>query len=147
MYQKCQAFRVTGNRSFEASWRSLQTPPGCFKTPVTCYLHSIYSLRNYCLVDLAAFFSFCISFFCLFDLGGAFCTFFCSLFANVETSFEHIDRIDQPLYWYCTKIAQEEVVRSPSLNILLILSQRLLLKCSQRVSNHAYDISKVHGLA
>jgi hypothetical protein len=31
----------------------------------------------------AAFFSFCISFFCLFDLGGAFCTFFCSLFAKV----------------------------------------------------------------
>jgi hypothetical protein len=34
---------------------------------------------------LAAFFSFCISFFCLFDLGGAFCTFLCSLFAKVQT--------------------------------------------------------------
>lgn len=35
---------------------------------------------------LAAFFSFSISFFCLFDLGAAFCTFFCSLFATI-TSF------------------------------------------------------------
>src|SRR5438876_3024036 len=113
---------------------------------ILLHIYYIYSFFRE-LPDLAAFFSFCISFFCLFDLGGAFCTFFCSLFANVETSFEHIDRIDQPLYWYCTKIAQEEVVRSPSLNILLILSQRLLLKCSKRVSNHAYDISKVHGLA
>ncbi len=40
-----------------------------------------------CLLDLAAFFSFCISFFCLLDLGGAFCTFFCSLLAT-KTSFD-----------------------------------------------------------
>ena len=38
--------------------------------------------------DLAAFFSLCISFFCLFDLGGAFCTFFCSLFATMNTSMK-----------------------------------------------------------
>lgn len=37
-------------------------------------------------LDLEAFFSFCISFFCLFDLGAAFCTFFCSLFATKRTS-------------------------------------------------------------
>src|SRR6266568_8896299 len=35
------------------------------------------------LFALAAFFSFCISFFCLFDLGAAFCTFLCSLFAMI----------------------------------------------------------------
>src|SRR5581483_7734605 len=34
--------------------------------------------------SLAAFFSFCASFFCLLDLGGAFCTFFCSLFATIK---------------------------------------------------------------
>ena len=35
------------------------------------------------LFALAAFFSLCISFFCLFDLGGVFCTFLCSLFAMI----------------------------------------------------------------
>lgn len=35
--------------------------------------------------DLAAFFSFCICFFCLFDLGFAFWTFFCSLSAMIHT--------------------------------------------------------------
>ncbi len=49
---------------------------------------------------LAAFFSFCISFFCLFDLGGAFCTFFCSLFAKVQTSFARIDRSTMILVLY-----------------------------------------------
>jgi hypothetical protein len=44
------------------------------------------------LLDLAALFSFRISFFILFDLGGAFCTFLCSLFATVQTSFKHIGK-------------------------------------------------------
>lgn len=35
----------------------------------------------------AAFFSFCISFFCLFDLGAAFCAFLCSLFATFLPAF------------------------------------------------------------
>ena len=49
---------------------------------------SIYSFFNEMPDEpaLAAFFSFCISFFCLLDLGGAFCTFFCSLFATKRTS-------------------------------------------------------------
>jgi len=36
---------------------------------------------------LAAFFSFSDSFFCLFDLGAAFCTFFCSLFATISSLY------------------------------------------------------------
>src|SRR5258708_13062643 len=45
--------------------------------------HSFF--KELLLANLAAFFSLRISFFCLFDLGGAFCTFFCSLFATVQT--------------------------------------------------------------
>ncbi len=39
---------------------------------------------------LEAFFSFSISFFCLFDLGAAFCTFFCSLFATISSLFPNV---------------------------------------------------------
>src|SRR5947209_19553517 len=50
---------------------------------------------NYCsffkempeVAAFAAFFSFCISFFCLLDLGGAFWTFFCFLFATMYSSY------------------------------------------------------------
>jgi hypothetical protein len=41
---------------------------------------------------LEAFFSFSISFFCLFDLGAAFCTFFCSLFATISSLFPNVDQ-------------------------------------------------------
>ncbi len=41
---------------------------------------------------LEAFFSFSISFFCLFDLGAAFCTFFCSLFATISSLFLTVDQ-------------------------------------------------------
>src|SRR5947209_6771738 len=44
-------------------------------------------LREMPPVCLAAFFSRMASFFCLFDLGIAFCTFFCSLFAIQDLPF------------------------------------------------------------
>ncbi len=56
---------------------------------------------------LAAFFSFSISFFCLFDLGGLFCTFFCSLFATMITSFtsSHTMTLSGCCSLYCNKFA------------------------------------------
>ena len=57
------------------------------------FIHQSYRRRVYSLFNvmppeplLAAFFSFCASFFCLLDFGAAFCTFFCSLFATTSTS-------------------------------------------------------------
>ena len=61
------------------------TPPVRF-TNLAEMLYTSYSFfKELLLANLAAFFSLCISFFFLFDLGGAFCTFFCSLFATVQT--------------------------------------------------------------
>jgi len=61
------------------------TPPARFINLAEMFYipHSFF--KELLLANLAAFFSLCISFFCLFDLGGAFCTFFCSLFATVQT--------------------------------------------------------------
>ncbi len=50
-------------------------------------------LREIPPLCLAAFFSRMASFFCLFDLGGAFCTFFCSLFAIQDLPFNMCSNI------------------------------------------------------
>jgi len=53
---------------------------------------------------LAAFFSFSISFFCLFDLGGLFCVFFCSLFATISSFTSKRRSIaTERRYVYCIK--------------------------------------------
>ena len=68
--------------------------------------HSFF--KELLLANLAAFFSLRISFFCLFDLGGAFCTFFCSLFATVQTLLINT-LLDQLRYYYCIRFAQEDI--------------------------------------
>src|SRR5579884_465413 len=46
--------------------------------------YSFFKMPAFCL---AAFFSLCISFFCLLDLGAAFCDLCCSLFATGHLPF------------------------------------------------------------
>ncbi|HZS78711.1 MAG TPA: hypothetical protein VFA41_19020 [Ktedonobacteraceae bacterium] len=46
--------------------------------------YSFFKMPAFCL---AAFFSRCISFFCLLDLGAAFCDLCCSLFATGHLPF------------------------------------------------------------
>ena len=73
---------------------------------LTEMLYVAYSFfKELLLANLAAFFSLCISFFCLFDFGGAFCTFFCSLFATVQTLLIKT-LLDQRRYYYCIRFAQ-----------------------------------------
>ena len=59
-----------------------------------CHVYGDYSFFKEIAVPpcLEAFFSFSISFFCLFDLGAAFCTFFCSLFATISSLFPIVDQ-------------------------------------------------------
>src|SRR5436853_6005730 len=63
----------------------------CFTMSIASLSASGYSfLREMPPLCLVAFFSRRASFFCLFDLGGAFCTFFCSLFAITGPAFQHM---------------------------------------------------------
>ena len=73
------------SQALESYWRGCH-PASTIPNNLAEMLYMPYSFfKALLLANLAAFFSLCISFFCLFDLGGAFCTFFCSLFATVQT--------------------------------------------------------------
>src|SRR5579883_1864349 len=93
----------------------------CKKSPVSgrCSLEGILpALYQQCqglpacyderpLLLLAAFFSFCICFFCLFDFGFGFCTLFCSLLAIYPscliTRFALTADEITSQYFYCIK--------------------------------------------
>ncbi len=97
------------------------------------------------LPDLAAFFSFCISFFCLLDLGAAFCTFFCSLFATFWTSYFQIESQLWPLpeiYLYCTKFTLVGIVLAE----LLALMKLPFFRGGHSMCNHTNNITYIHRL-
>lgn len=89
-YQECQVHKyIEGLRINLAGIAPPDPPSATFDDSKTFVYTIVYSFFNEMPpLDLAAFFSFCSSFFCLFDLGGAFCTFFCSLFATIHTLLE-----------------------------------------------------------
>ena len=83
---------------YQGKQGQVMAPMGSYWGTSAAYTHRSDVNKDYSffkvmpeLPCLEAFFSFSISFFCLFDLGAAFCTFFCSLFATISSLFPNVD--------------------------------------------------------